>query len=125
MNRDGFSVIEVLIGLIILTMGVLALASSTGFISTQVRVADVRTERSTAFDAASEEIHAMNFDSVKTVSYANARVVSRYKVWWDVASLGWALKNVTLYAEGPGFTGGHIAMDARDTLSIRIARPYP
>jgi Tfp pilus assembly protein PilV len=125
MNRDGFSVIEVLIGLIILTFGVLALASSTGYISTQVRVADVRTERSTAYNAAAEELRAMDFDSVKDVTYANAHTISRYKVWWSVNSLHWALKNVTLYSEGPGFVGSRLSQVARDTLSIRIARPYP
>jgi Tfp pilus assembly protein PilV len=125
MNRDGFSVIEVLIGLIILTMGVLALASSTGYISTQVRVADLRTERSTAYDAAAEQLRAMDFDSVQDVTYATAQVESRYKVWWTVTSLHWALKDVTLYSEGPGFVGGRLATDARDTISMRIARPYP
>lgn len=125
MNRDGFSLIEVLIGLIILTMGVLALASSTGYISTQVHAADVRTERSTAYGAAAEELRAMDFDSVQDVTYANAHVVSRYKVWWNVDSLRWALKNVTLYSEGPGYVGGRLAQDARDSISMRIARPYP
>ncbi|MEJ2679334.1 MAG: hypothetical protein P8174_09715, partial [Gemmatimonadota bacterium] len=117
--------IEVLIGLIILTMGVLALASSTGYISTQVRLAGWRTERSTAYDAAAEELRAMNFDSVQDVTYANARVESRYKVWWSVNSLEWGLKDVTLYSEGPGFAGGHLGPVSRDTISIRIARPFP
>jgi len=125
MNRDGFSIIEVLVGLIILTLGVLAMASASGYISMQVRLAHVRTQRSTAYESVTEELRSLNFDSVKDVTYANAEVVAPFKVWWGVNSVDWALKNVTLYTEGPGYVDGRLAQNARDTISVRIARRYP
>ncbi|HUG41495.1 MAG TPA: prepilin-type N-terminal cleavage/methylation domain-containing protein [Longimicrobiales bacterium] len=122
MNRSGFSLIEVMIGMLIFVMGVMALAASTGFVSMQLLASDIRTERNVAYQQATEQLHALHFDSVKTRASADATTIGAYSVWWDVTSLRWALKEVDIYSEGPGFQGGDRVSSLTDTLTIRIAR---
>ncbi|MBW3553322.1 MAG: prepilin-type N-terminal cleavage/methylation domain-containing protein [Gemmatimonadetes bacterium] len=121
--RAGFSLIEVIVGMLIFATGVLALSASTGFVSLQLQSADLRTERSVAYQQATEQLYAMNFDSVASVSAGNATTVGSYSLWWDVQSVRWALKEVQLYSEGPGFVKGRREASMTDTLIVRIARP--
>lgn len=123
MMRDGFSLIEVIVGMLIFATGVLALSASTGFVSLQLHSADLRTERSVAYQQATEKLHAMNFDSIADLDQAAATPVGSYLIWWDVTSLRWALKEVALYSEGPGFVRGRRQEEVTDTLILRVARP--
>ncbi|MGQ0561155.1 MAG: type IV pilus modification PilV family protein, partial [Gemmatimonadota bacterium] len=47
-SRDGFTLVELVIALVILAVGVLALAGSSGYVTSQVRIADLRSERAAA-----------------------------------------------------------------------------
>ena len=121
MNRNGFSLIEIIVGMLIFAVGVLALSASTGYVSLQLQSADLRTERNAAYQQVAEQLHAMQFDNV--VSQAPGVDVGEYSVSWSVQSLSWALKEIELYNEGPGFNGGRRVDSVTDTLIIRIARP--
>ena len=121
--RAGFSLIEVIVGMLIFAGGVMALSASTGFVSLQLQSSDLRTERSAAYQQATEQLHAMPFDSIKDRSSAYATTVGSYSIWWEVDSLRWALKEVELYSQGPGFVRGRRDSSVTDTLVVRIARP--
>ena len=123
MSRSGFSLIEVMVGMLIFAVGVLALSASTGYMGLQIRAADMRTERSVAFQQVSEQLQAAPFDDVVDLTQANAQVIGSYLAWWDVDSLSWALKEVAVVTEGPGFIDGQRADEVVDTLIIRLARP--
>jgi prepilin-type N-terminal cleavage/methylation domain-containing protein len=121
MNRSGFSLIEIMVGMLIFAVGFMALSASTAFVSAQIQAADVRTERNVAYQQVSEQLHALPFDSVKT--HSSPQAVGSYALTWDVQSVNWALKQVRLVSTGPGFEGGRRVASATDTLTIRIARP--
>lgn len=123
MNRDGFSLIEIMVGMLVFALGVLALTASTGYVSMQIQAADVRTERSVAVQRIAEQLHATEYDDLASRSKGDALSVGEFDIWWDVQSLGWGLSEVDLYSEGPGFSGGRRIPGVGDTLIIRIARP--
>lgn len=122
MNRDGFTLIEMMVGLLIFTIGVLALAGSTAFVTLQIGVADLRTERTMARQQVVEQLRSTDFEAVQSVAKASGAVVGDYTVWWDVAELDWALKQVTLYTEGPAFRDSRRTAGVMDTVNVRIPR---
>jgi prepilin-type N-terminal cleavage/methylation domain-containing protein len=123
MNRDGFTLIEVIVGMLIFTIGVLALASSTAFVSLQLNAAEVRTERSMAQQHAIERLRGIDFDSMKSVTKGNGSALGDYEVWWTVSALRWALNEVDIITEGPGYRDGRRDSAMVDTLTVQIPRP--
>ncbi len=122
MGRDGIGLLEVILGMLILTVGVLALAASTTFVQVQLWSADLRTERQAARQQVVEELQAIPFDSVAAVAQADAVSRGGYSIWWDASSLQWALKEVQVYTQGPAVVNGQRRLSVRDTVTVRIAR---
>ena len=125
MNRDGFSMIEVIVGMMIFVVGVLALASSTGFVAMQIEAADLRSERNVAVQTVTERMRAGDFDAISTRPAGDAVSAAGYSVWWDVTELEWAHKEITLYVQGPGYQHGKMHRGVVDTTTVRLARPIP
>lgn len=123
MNRDGFTLIEVIVGMMILVVAVVALAGTTGFVGLQIRAADLRTDRSLARQQVIERLHATDFDTLDDVAKGSGVAHDGYTIWWDVSSLRWALKEVAVYTEGPGYRDGRYRTSIEDTVTVRIARP--
>lgn len=123
MNRSGFSLIEVMVGMLIFVIGIMALAASTGFVSMQLLASDIRTERNVANQRVIEQLRALHFDSVQTRAAGSASTFGHYAMWWDVTTLRWQLKEVSIYSDGPGFQDGRRVESVTDTLVVRIARP--
>lgn len=121
-QRNGFSLIELIVAMVILTFGMLAMGASMGFMNTQVRVANMRTERSASVGQIAEQLRALPFDSVTAVAYGSASTINEYKVWRDITSVNTNLKTVTIYSEGPGFNRGWQGA-VRDTFPISLLRP--
>ena len=90
MNRSGFSLIEIMVGMLIFAVGFMALSASTAFVSSQIQAADVRTERNVAFQQATERLHSIHFDSVQTVSGSDALVAEYGGYATAIFLLGWA-----------------------------------
>lgn len=126
-GRHGFSIIEILVAIVILTLGILAMASSTGFMATQIRMAGLHSERVAAQQRAIERLYSYPYDEVPVVDHGSAETFGSFQVWWDTVSVGeWAVKQVTIYTEGPGYSPGSGWNPAvQDTLPIRLTRPYP
>lgn len=122
MNRKGIGLMEVIIAMIIFTLGVLALASSTAFVQVQLWSADLRTERHSARQQVVEQLRSIPFDSVGTVTQGDAVSRGGYTLWWDTRSVQWALKEVDLITEGPAVVDGKREPTVRDTVTFRIAR---
>lgn len=122
MNRTGVGLIEVMIGMLVLTAGVLALAGSTTFVAVQLQAADMRTERHTARQQMFEELRAIPFDDVVSTSEGNAESRGAYTLWWTVSEDGWALKEVEMYTKGPSALGGDRRAILEDTVVFYIAR---
>lgn len=122
MNRSGVGLIEVMIGMLVLTVGVLALAGSTTFVAVQLQAADMRTERYTARQQMFEELRATPFDDVVTRSEGGAETRGAYALWWTVSEPEWALKEVELYTKGPSARAGDRRAIVEDTVTFHIAR---
>ena len=121
-NRDGFSLVEMVVAVVVLTFGMLAMAASTGYMAAEIRNANWNTQRTMAREQVIEKLRAVPFDSVLTVSSQQA--VGRYNMTWLVTSMGSNLKNVVVIANGPAYRPGKGALAmVTDSVVIRVARP--
>ena len=110
MNRqranEGFTIVEVLIAIVILAVGMLALATTSIVATTQVKIADLKTERSVAVQQAVERLRAMPFDSIDSLAETSAMQFGSYRVWWTVTPQARYLSTVTVITDGPGYRAG-------------------
>lgn len=121
-TRSGFTIVEVLIAIVILAVGMLALATTSIFATTQVRVADLKTEQSLAVQQMVEYLRSMPYDSLATRAEADAEAVGSFEVWWTVDPQNGFLSRVYLFTEGPGYQNGIGWNPAvRDTFVVEIA----
>ena len=120
-TKGGFTIVEVMIAIVILAVGMLALATTSIFATTQVKVADLKTEQSLAVQQTIEMLRAMPFDSIRTRSEASLLDTGTYDVWYDVTDDTRFLKTVTLFTRGPGYRSGQGWVPlARDTFTAEI-----
>jgi len=117
----GFTIIELIVALVILTVGLLAFAGTTVFLIRQVTVAQLTTARTMAVQSVVEEIRATPYDSVAT----GTRSVGDYRVDWEAVVEG-PTKAVTIISLGPGTAlgrDGAVTAQAADTFRYRILQP--
>mgnify|MGYP000433428335 CR=1 FL=1 len=121
-TRDGFTIVEVMIAMVILAVGLLALATTSIYATTQVRVADLKTEQSLAVQEVVERMHAIPFNSVTARSSSAPDTVGSFRLWWDVQQPTTYVKRVTIYTSGPAYrnTGGWMPAKV-DTFRVEIA----
>lgn len=114
-RKKGFTIVEVLFALIILTFGILGLAATTLWVVRQTQVSEVATERMIALQSVIEELRAVPYNSVTDGSSTEGN----YSVSWTVAS-GSSSKLVTVTTTGPGLTSG----GGMPTLSSSVSETY-
>ncbi len=124
-QRAGFSLIEVIVAMLILTVGVLAMGGATGYILTQVRSAQLRTDRMTAVNQAAEQLRAIAWNDLESACAGDGFDVPPYAVSCHVSQPQGVLhlKRIDLVSTGPGFRGGRVVQSLTDTMVIGIARP--
>ena len=121
-NANGFSLVEVIVAIVVLAVGMLAMAASTGYISAQIRSSSFSTQRMMAREEVIERLRAQPFDNITT--NATAQVVGRYSMTWTVTSVNNYLKNVLVIASGPAYRLGTGARtNVVDTVAVRISKP--
>lgn len=122
---NGFSLVEVIIAMLILTLGILAMASSTGYVFTRIRDSGRGTERVIARQQVIERLRALPYDSIKTRDESAADRIGAFKLWWAVeAPLATNMKKITVFSEGPGHVSGKGWQSAvRDTFVITAFEP--
>jgi prepilin-type N-terminal cleavage/methylation domain-containing protein len=99
-RRDGFTIIELVIALIILSFGVLGLAGTTAFVVRQVTLADVNSERAAAQQEVIERLRAT---STATISNGSTTVGSFTVAWLATDSSTYG-KTVRVITTGPGLS---------------------
>jgi len=120
-DRGGFTLIEVMIAMIIFTIGVLGLAGMTGFVVQQTSLSDLMTERSTAFQTAIDRLQSLPFDSVSS----GVDSVGIFQVDWTSTLDGPQNKVVTLVTLGPGMANTSPpsrSAQVADTFQFRVLR---
>jgi Tfp pilus assembly protein PilV len=120
--EGGFSVVEVIVAMLILTVGVLGLAGTTALVVRQVTLGEMTTQRAAAFQSAIEQLRARDWESVG----AGSSTVGRYDVnWWieEEFAQSRVMKVVTV---GPGVStaGGlpSLQPNVHDTFTYRLLR---
>ena len=107
--RGGFTLIETIIALMILTVGILAVATLSSSSIYQVRRSQDLTNSALAAQQVMEQIAVASFDSVIVGSYGDTIMMGGipYTVAWKVVDLtdslgarGAEVKGVMLYAGG-------------------------
>ena len=119
--RGGFSIIEVVVAIIILTVGVLGLAGTTAYIVRQITLGDLMTERSVAFQTVIDRIQAMPYDNVTSGTDS----VGIFEVSWNAVNSGSQNKVVTITTTGPGIGGTAFPTNdpqVVETFTFRILR---
>jgi Tfp pilus assembly protein PilV len=115
--------IEVIIAMVVLTVGVLGLAGTTGLVVRQINLSDLMTERAAAFQTAIDRLQSMDYDSVTTGSDS----VGIFHVTWSSVDDGSQNKVVTLITTGPGLGAGSgvgtMTATVADTFTFRVLRP--
>jgi prepilin-type N-terminal cleavage/methylation domain-containing protein len=124
-RRDGFSLIEVIVAMVILSVGILAMAASTGYVLSQVRAAELRTDRMNAVHQATERLRAVKWDQLETVCSGQPYVADHFTVSCTVSRPPGAinLKRVQMVSTGPGYRGGKLLPSLADTMTMGVARP--
>lgn len=123
---DGFTLVELVVAVMILTMGLLALAGTTGFAVRTVSLAEVRTERVAAVQSVFERLRAEDFDDLA----GGSATIGRFTARWTVSDLSSTAKEVQVITRGPGYRRGTSASlmpvideQAQDTATYTILRP--
>lgn len=122
-GRGGFTMIEVVVAIMILSVGVLAMGASTGYVSARSRALDLQVERLTAVRQAAETLRASGWTELEATCSARGLGTRRYPVACVVSHPAGDLKRVQLVSTGPGFRRGRLVADLADTVSIRFTRP--
>lgn len=121
--RGGFTLVEVVVALVLLTAGLLALAGGTGHTLTQMSLANARTARVAAVENAAEQVRATDYASLSSTCGGGSLVTGRYTVNCRVTQVGNDLTAVYLISDGPGLRNGRIQGSVVDTFVIRVAEP--
>lgn len=111
---------ELLVALVLLTVGLLAFAGVTTVLIRQVTAAGLATERATAVQTVVERLRALPYDSIGSGSDS----LGPFRVTWT-STTEENSKEVRVITVGPGHRGGQGALrpTVADTFSTRILEP--
>ncbi len=123
-DRRGFTLVEIIIAVLVLTVGVLGLAGTTAYIVRQVTLADVMTQRAAAFQTTIDHLQALPYSSVTSGSDS----VGDYAIQWTAVDDGGQSRIVTIVTVGPGLatvagTFPFLSAQVADTFRFRVLRP--
>lgn len=118
-DRGGFSLVEVIVALIILTVGVLGMAATTMLVVRQTTLSEMTTERSAALQTVIERLRSEDYETLSS----GADTVGRFDVNWSVTT-GVRTKQVEIVTVGPGLTSASgvptLASAVADTFEYRV-----
>jgi Tfp pilus assembly protein PilV len=125
MNRSGLTLVEILVAIIVLTVGVLGMAAGTGWMVRSSGLSRLDTSRTAVAQASVETVRGMPFSAVGSGS----KTEGDFEVTWSVVESSSNWKRIRFVVVGPGRTSGSIGPRAEisnsdaDTLDYRILRP--
>ncbi len=128
-DRQGFSIVELIIALVILTAGLLAMASASGFSTLSVQMAAARTARAAAVASEIEGVRAQSYtitgyNSIVAKPQALADTLDGYSLWYDVTRNQNSL-NITVHSLGRSYVLRQGWRDVEEQFTASIVRPSP
>lgn len=121
--QNGFSLIELIVSITIMSVGVLGYASSSVVLERQISIAALESDRTSALVTALERARSIDFDTLDSAVDS----VAGYHIDRTVTSMGPYVKEVYVIASGPGFaaaaSGGVSVTNAADTFTYQVVKP--
>jgi prepilin-type N-terminal cleavage/methylation domain-containing protein len=122
-GRGGFSLVEVVVAMLVLTVGLLGLAAGTGWVIRSVEVARIETARAAALQTGIEQVRATPFEDLANGS----ATVGDYEVTWTELAMTNRSRLFEFEVVGPGVGpgGGSFAPilgDVATTFEYRVMR---
>ncbi|MBT8337539.1 MAG: hypothetical protein KJO11_13110 [Gemmatimonadetes bacterium] len=121
-TAGGFTIIELIVALLVFTIGVLGLAATTSFVVRQTTLSEITTERAAAVQQVVERLKATDYDNVS----AGSDDVGPFAVLWTV-STGNRSKMVLIKTTGPGLVTGSgtpsLQSNVEEFFAYRIVQP--
>lgn len=118
----GFTIVEVIVAIMILTFGVLGLAGTTALMVRQVTLGELATKRAVAFQSTIEYLRSLEWTDLGS----GVDTVGSYAVEWWIDSDEAQSRVMKVVTVGPGVsmvTGfPSLRPDVADTFSYRILR---
>jgi prepilin-type N-terminal cleavage/methylation domain-containing protein len=122
--RGGFSLVEIIAAIMILSTGLLAMAGSMTYIAAQLRSSSFDTQRNLARQQVIEQIRGTFFANVATNT--TGVTVGQYTVRWNVTShASNAIRRVQLITQGPAYRSQRQGARTivQDTVMFEIVSP--
>lgn len=122
-GSGGFSIVELVIAIMILTFGVLGLASATGYMVRQITLAEVTSERTAALQTVVEQLKATPYDSLS----AGSDSIGNFLIRWEAVSNGVITRLFVVETVGPGLqrasgTLPYLGNSVSDTFVVRLVK---
>lgn len=113
-SRRGFSFVELIMALLLLSVGVMGFATTTFFTSRQLTLAEVTTARAVALQSVMERIRASPYDSLSVGEDTIGPIV----VSWTTTDFTAQIKAIRIVTLGPGQVS---LSETRSTLMLSSA----
>lgn len=122
-DRSGSSLLEVVIALIVLSFGMLGMATTTAMAVRQTTLAEITSRRVAASQQVAERLRSIPFDSMASGSTH----MGPYGVTWSVTASSFRAKRVEIVTQGPMVGTGELRSAAAspmppDTFSYTVVR---
>ena len=123
-SQSGFSLVEVIMAMLLLSVGLLGMAATTTTLVHQTTVSGLKTHRVLAVQEGIEQLRASPYDSVSSGSIS----AGIFGVSWSLTAQSDLSKTVRIITVGPGLVYRDgvppvLQADVPDTFSYRLLRP--
>ncbi len=122
--RSGFSLVEVVFAMLILSVGILGMAATTTTLVHQTNISALKTRRALATQQGIERVRGLPYDSVSSGSDS----FGDFDISWSVVAESDLAKTVRIVTVGPGMVSrvdapSVIHYEVPDTFNYRVLRP--
>lgn len=127
--REGFSIVELIVALVILTAGLLAMASASGFSTLSVQMAAARTPRAAAVASEIEAVRAQayttaGYNGLASKSQSLADTLDGYSLWYEVTR-GNNSTSITVHSLGRSYVIRQGWRNVEEQFTASVVRPSP
>ena len=122
--RSGFSLVEVVFAMLIMSVGLLGMAATTTTLVHQTNISALKTRRALAMQQAVERVRAVPYDSISSGSDS----LGVFNVTWSTTAESDLAKTVRIVTVGPGLVSSPgaphaIQSNVPNTFNYRVLRP--
>lgn len=122
-KREGFSLVEVVVAILVLSFGLLAMAASTGYVATQLRSTTWDTQRNLARQQVIEQLRSTIFANLTTNT--TGLNIGPYNVKWNITNVSSSQRRAQIITSGPAYrqSNRRTMTTIVDTANVIIASP--